>query len=91
MHRYNNADHSMLTALLTSENIRTATTHDVWSVNVEDEYHEETTTNTNNDNSSSGNGGNGNNRAATRTTPRGTGRDAPLMPRPREEKTTAEV
>ena len=40
MHRYNNADHSMLTALLTSENIRTGSSHDVWGVNVEDEYHE---------------------------------------------------
>ena len=41
MHRYNNQDHSMFTALLTSENIRTGSTHDVWSVNVEEEYHEE--------------------------------------------------
>jgi len=41
MHRYNNQDHSMLTALLTAENIRTGSTHDVWSVNVEEEYHEE--------------------------------------------------
>ncbi|MDN5929798.1 MAG: NAD(P)/FAD-dependent oxidoreductase [Pseudonocardia sp.] len=41
MHRYNNQDHSMLTALLTAENIVTGSTHDVWSVNVEAEYHEE--------------------------------------------------
>jgi protoporphyrinogen oxidase len=41
MHRYNNQDHSMLTALLTAENIRTGSKHDVWSVNVEEEYHEE--------------------------------------------------
>ena len=40
MHRYNNQDHSMLTALLTAENIRTGSQHDVWSVNVEEEYHE---------------------------------------------------
>ena len=40
MHRYNNQDHSMLTALLTAENIRTGSTHDVWTVNVEKEYHE---------------------------------------------------
>jgi protoporphyrinogen oxidase len=40
MHRYNNQDHSMLTALLTAENIRTGSRHDVWSVNVEEEYHE---------------------------------------------------
>jgi protoporphyrinogen oxidase len=39
MHKYNNQDHSMLTAMLTVENIYGAH-HDVWSVNVEDEYHE---------------------------------------------------
>ena len=43
MHRYNNQDHSMFTAMLTVENICTGTTHDVWEVNVEDEYHEEAT------------------------------------------------
>ena len=41
MHRYNNQDHSMLTAMLTAENIATGSRHDVWSVNVEQEYHEE--------------------------------------------------
>jgi hypothetical protein len=41
MHRYNNQDHSMYTAMLTVENIVTGTTHDVWSVNVEEDYHEE--------------------------------------------------
>jgi protoporphyrinogen oxidase len=41
MHRYNNQDHSMMTAMLTAENIATGTDHDVWSVNVEEEYHEE--------------------------------------------------
>ncbi len=41
MHRYNNQDHSMYTAMLTAENIATGTAHDVWSVNVEEEYHEE--------------------------------------------------
>ncbi|WP_327002925.1 NAD(P)/FAD-dependent oxidoreductase [Dactylosporangium sp. NBC_01737] len=40
MHRYNNQDHSMVTAMLTAENIATGSTHDVWSVNVEEEYHE---------------------------------------------------
>jgi protoporphyrinogen oxidase len=39
MHKYNNQDHSMYTALLTVENIYGAT-HDVWTVNVEEEYHE---------------------------------------------------
>ena len=41
MHRYNNQDHSMYTAMLTVDNIVTGTGHDVWEVNVEAEYHEE--------------------------------------------------
>jgi protoporphyrinogen oxidase len=40
MHKYNNQDHSMLTAMLTVENIVTGSTHDIWSVNVEADYHE---------------------------------------------------
>jgi protoporphyrinogen oxidase len=39
MHKYNNQDHSMYTAMLTVENIHGAR-HDIWSVNVEEEYHE---------------------------------------------------
>ncbi|MGH9121366.1 MAG: FAD-dependent oxidoreductase, partial [Acidimicrobiales bacterium] len=39
-HRYNNQDHSMYTAMLTVENLMGAH-HDVWSVNVEEAYHEE--------------------------------------------------
>jgi protoporphyrinogen oxidase len=39
MHKYNNQDHSMYTAMLTVENLFGAT-HDIWSVNVEEEYHE---------------------------------------------------
>jgi len=39
MHKYNNQDHSMYTALLTVENIFGAN-YDVWTVNVEEEYHE---------------------------------------------------
>ncbi|MHB8218846.1 MAG: NAD(P)/FAD-dependent oxidoreductase [Acidimicrobiales bacterium] len=42
MHKYNNQDHSMYTALLTVENILGAS-HDIWAVNVEEEYHEERT------------------------------------------------
>ena len=41
MHRYNNQDHSMLTAMLAVENILGLGPHDVWSVNVEGEYLEE--------------------------------------------------
>ena len=64
MHRYNNQDHSMYTAMLTAENIATGSTHDVWSVNVEEEYHEESSSTD----------------APTAGT-RGTGRDAPVIPR----------
>ena len=39
MHKYNNQDHSMFTAMLSVENILGAE-HDVWAVNVEAEYHE---------------------------------------------------
>ncbi len=42
MHKYNNQDHSMYTAMLTVENIHGAA-HDIWSVNVEEEYHETAT------------------------------------------------
>ncbi|GAC1316592.1 MAG: NAD(P)/FAD-dependent oxidoreductase [Thermoleophilaceae bacterium] len=41
MFRYNNQDHSMYTAMLTAQNIATGTLHDVWEVNVEEEYHEQ--------------------------------------------------
>jgi protoporphyrinogen oxidase len=41
MHKYNNQDHSMYTAMLTVENIVDGAGHDIWSVNVEEEYHEE--------------------------------------------------
>jgi protoporphyrinogen oxidase len=39
-HRYNNQDHSMLTAMLAARNVFGAD-NDVWSVNVERSYHEE--------------------------------------------------
>ncbi|MGF1495588.1 MAG: NAD(P)/FAD-dependent oxidoreductase [Elainellaceae cyanobacterium] len=39
MHRYNNQDHSMLTALLAARNIL-GENHDLWNVNVERSYHE---------------------------------------------------
>ncbi|MEI8126223.1 MAG: NAD(P)/FAD-dependent oxidoreductase [Actinomycetota bacterium] len=59
MHKYNNQDHSMMTALLTVDNIYGAQ-HDIWAVNVEEEYHE-----------TSGSSG--------------TGRDAPILPRPKSD------
>lgn len=40
MHRYNNQDHSMLTAMLAVENLHGAD-NDLWAVNVDDDYHEE--------------------------------------------------
>lgn len=39
MHRYNNQDHSMLTALLAAQNI-VGKHHDLWEVNTERSYHE---------------------------------------------------
>lgn len=44
MHRYNNQDHSMLTAKCAVDNIlQGITTKDnIWAINVDDEYHEET-------------------------------------------------
>ena len=41
LHRYNNSDHSMLTAMRAVDNILQGTHHDIWSVNVESVYHEE--------------------------------------------------
>jgi len=40
LHKYNNQDHSMLTAMKAAENILGAN-HDIWQVNEEQEYHEE--------------------------------------------------
>ena len=40
MHKYNNQDHSMLTALMAIWNMQGAS-HDIWSVNTDFEYHEE--------------------------------------------------
>ncbi|MGL5511059.1 MAG: FAD-dependent oxidoreductase, partial [Microcoleaceae cyanobacterium] len=42
MHRYNNQDHSMLTAILAAKNIL-GEKHDLWNVNTERSYHEEFT------------------------------------------------
>jgi protoporphyrinogen oxidase len=41
LHRYNNSDHSMLTAVRAVENILDGTGHDIWAVNAESVYHEE--------------------------------------------------
>jgi protoporphyrinogen oxidase len=41
LHRYNNQDHSMWTAILATVNQLDGTTYDVWSVNTEAAYHEE--------------------------------------------------
>jgi protoporphyrinogen oxidase len=40
MHKYNNQDHSMLTAMMALWNMRGAS-HDVWAVNTDFDYHEE--------------------------------------------------
>jgi protoporphyrinogen oxidase len=41
LHRYNNQDHSMWTAILSTLNLVDGTEYDVWSVNTEADYHEE--------------------------------------------------
>lgn len=40
MHKYNNQDHSMLTAMLAAKNILGGN-HNIWEVNVEQKYHEQ--------------------------------------------------
>ena len=68
MHKYNNQDHSMLTAMLAAKNILGGS-HDVWEVNVEDDYHEEQTGKAGDD-------------AAVYPAERRTGREAPFHPLP---------
>jgi protoporphyrinogen oxidase len=41
LHRYNNSDHSMLTAMRAVDNILLGADHDIWAVNAESVYHEE--------------------------------------------------
>lgn len=43
LHRYNNSDHSMLSAMRAVDNLLRGTDHDIWAVNVESVYHEEQT------------------------------------------------
>jgi protoporphyrinogen oxidase len=43
MHKYNNQDHSMMTALLAARNILGLGQFDTWKVNTDAEYHEEST------------------------------------------------
>jgi hypothetical protein len=75
MHRYNNQDHSMYTAMLSVENLLGAD-HDVWGVNVEEEYHEvdeqprEGSTHATSATSAT----------SAPTATGGTGRDAPILP-----------
>jgi protoporphyrinogen oxidase len=41
LHRYNNSDHSMLTAMRAVENLLDGAAHDIWAVNADSAYHEE--------------------------------------------------
>ena len=43
MHRYNNQDHSMMTAVMSVRNIF-GEKNNIWEINVEDDYHEEVST-----------------------------------------------
>jgi protoporphyrinogen oxidase len=40
LHRYNNSDHSMLTAMRAVDNLLAGAHHDIWEVNTESVYHE---------------------------------------------------
>jgi protoporphyrinogen oxidase len=40
LHRYNNSDHSMLTAMRAVDNLVEGADHDIWAVNAESVYHE---------------------------------------------------
>jgi hypothetical protein len=41
LHRYNNSDHSMLTAMRAVDNLLMDAKHDLWAVNADSAYHEE--------------------------------------------------
>ena len=41
LHRYNNQDHAMLTGMKAISNVVDGEAHDLWSVNTDQEYHEE--------------------------------------------------
>jgi protoporphyrinogen oxidase len=41
LHRYNNQDHAMLTGMRAVQNLLKGEQHDLWSINVDREYHEE--------------------------------------------------
>jgi protoporphyrinogen oxidase len=43
MHKYNNQDHSMMTALIAARNLLGTDQRDPWKVNADAEYHEQTT------------------------------------------------
>ncbi len=44
MHKYNNQDHSMMTAILAAKNITGDRQYNIWQVNTDAEYHEEGST-----------------------------------------------
>jgi hypothetical protein len=41
LHRYNNQDHAMMTGILAARNLAVGERHDLWSVNTDQEYHED--------------------------------------------------
>jgi hypothetical protein len=43
LHRYNNSDHSMVTAMRAVDNLLDGAGADIWAVNVDDVYHEHAT------------------------------------------------
>jgi len=45
LHRYNNQDHAMMTGLLAVKNLVDGGQHDLWSINTDQDYHEESVDN----------------------------------------------
>jgi protoporphyrinogen oxidase len=86
MHRYNNQDHSMLTAMLAVENVVDGADHDVWTVNVEEDYHE-TVSATDQATVYPGSGSSASSPSPTAASR--TGRDAPILPRREREESAA--
>lgn len=76
----------MLTAMLTVDNIATGARHDVWTVNVEEDYHE-TVSATDEATVYPGSGSSASTPSPTAASR--TGRDAPILPRREREENAA--
>lgn len=70
----------MYTAMLTVENIVQGAGHDIWSVNVEEEYHEEKDSPDGSSEAATASDS-ADSASASRPSVRNTGRDAPILPK----------